>query len=644
MYTTPQIYDTAFYSGLLPDAILKISEWAEKNRTLTTKEAAEPGPWRNEKTPYLVPIMDDLSSDSDITVVVFMKGTQIGGTEVGQNFIGYTIDHDPCPMMLVTADEDLVKTHSKVRIDPLIEENPRIKEKVSVKKEKGRGRSMGFIDFVGGFLRLVGARSPTGLRMLPIRKLIFEECDGYVTDCGNEGDPCKLAEKRTTTFGAKKKIYYNSTPTLKSTSRIEPAYMATDQKKCWVPCPDCNEYQQLKFENLVYDNNEKEVIGEVKYACEHCGVLIEERNKTWMLARYDWRPDNPGAGDGKKSGYWMSTLYSPYGWHSWKEIVEDFLDATVPVTDWEKLKTFKNTILAETFTEEGETPDYERLFERQENYELGNIQNGVCFITCGMDIQKDRIEAEIIGHGRDRATWLIDYVVLIGDTEKPEVWEKARNLINRSYKYTINKKNYLFPINFTLVDSGYEADLVYVFCKTFPSNKVAPSKGYDDLPQMVGIPSAKDITTSGKKKRRGIRVWPIGASYGKKALYGRLRLPAPDKGEAHPAGYCHFGQVGKEYFRQLTGEELRAVRTKRGRIKYEWHRIRRNEVLDCRIMNMAAGHILGINDLTPEEWDVIESTLESRGALQVEKKPARKKKNKHENKKEEKQQESSYWG
>jgi phage terminase large subunit GpA-like protein len=71
----------AWRVGVLPPPLLRVSEWAEQRRRLSRKEAAEAGPWSNERTPYLVKIMDSLSWDSPYRQVIFMKGSQVGGTE-----------------------------------------------------------------------------------------------------------------------------------------------------------------------------------------------------------------------------------------------------------------------------------------------------------------------------------------------------------------------------------------------------------------------------------------------------------------------------------------------------------------------------------------------------------------------------------
>ena len=119
-----EVYGTAFSQGLRPESRLTVSEWADQYRLLSQRASAEAGRWRTARTPYLREIMDALSSSSPYERVVFMKGAQIGGTECGNNFVGYVIHHAPGPIMSIQPTVEMAKRNSKQRIDPLIEESP----------------------------------------------------------------------------------------------------------------------------------------------------------------------------------------------------------------------------------------------------------------------------------------------------------------------------------------------------------------------------------------------------------------------------------------------------------------------------------------------------------------------------------------
>jgi phage terminase large subunit GpA-like protein len=232
--------------GLKPRKRLTVSEWADENRFLTSDTSAEPGRWRTARTPYLKEPMDCLSDHSDIEEVVIMKGAQLGFTEAGNNWLAYIVDHTPAPTMLVLPTEQVVKDNSKIRIDPLFELTPCLKGKVTNKKSRDSGNTVNFKKFLGGYLAIAGANSPSSLRSKPIRRVMFDEVDAFPGDSGGEGDPVNLAKKRANTF-SRKKFFLISTPVDDSTSRIQPAFLNSDQRYFYVPCPDCGQKQKLVF-------------------------------------------------------------------------------------------------------------------------------------------------------------------------------------------------------------------------------------------------------------------------------------------------------------------------------------------------------------------------------------------------------------
>ena len=189
-----------FFRGLKPDSYMSVADWADAYRMLSSKSAAEPGRWRTSRTPYLREIMDCLSPRSPIQKVVFMKGAQIGGTECGNNWIGYIIHKAPGPIMAVSPTVEMAKRNSRQRIDPLIEDCPAIKSLVSPNRSRDKGNTMLSKDFQGGVLVMIGANSAVGLRSMPARYLFMDEIDGYPQDIEGEGDPILLAERRNGDF------------------------------------------------------------------------------------------------------------------------------------------------------------------------------------------------------------------------------------------------------------------------------------------------------------------------------------------------------------------------------------------------------------------------------------------------------------
>src|SRR5260370_5666022 len=155
-----EIYAHAAAEGALPDPLLTVSEWADQYRTLSQRASAEPGPWRTERTPYLREIMDCLSPSSPVETVVLMKGAQLGGTETGNNWIGYVVHQAPGPMLAVQPTVDMAKRNSKQRIDPLIEDCAILRELVSDPRSRDSINTMLAKEVAGCILVMTAANSP----------------------------------------------------------------------------------------------------------------------------------------------------------------------------------------------------------------------------------------------------------------------------------------------------------------------------------------------------------------------------------------------------------------------------------------------------------------------------------------------------
>lgn len=442
-----------FFKGVEPDSYMSVSDWADEYRMLSSKSASEPGRWRTARTPYLKEIMDCLSPKSPIQKVVFMKGAQIGGTECGNNWIGYIMHKAPGPIMAVSPTVEMAKRNSKQRIDPLIEECPALKHKVSAPRSRDSGNTMLSKDFPGGVLVMTGANSAVGFRSMPARYLFMDEIDGYPKDIDGEGDPILLAGRRTATFNKRKKIFLVSTPTIKGLSNIEQEFGLSDQRCYMVPCPYCGGFQKLEWSQIRAERES------VFYECEHCNKLIGEHYKTQMLSNGHWQAT--AQSDGITAGFHLSSLYSPVGWLSWKECVNIYEKTKKNPS---LIQGFQNTILGETFEQESDAPEWQRLYETRETYPIGTVPNGGLFLTAGVDIQKDRIECEVVAWGRQKQSWSVDYYVLDGDTAKPEVWAKLAEIVNKDYPHA---SGITMPIRVMCVDSGYATQDVYSFVRQF---------------------------------------------------------------------------------------------------------------------------------------------------------------------------------
>lgn len=595
--STEAILRAAAAAGARPDPLLTISQWADKYRTLSQRASSEPGQWRTDRTPYLRDIMDCLSPSSLIERTVFMKGAQIGGTECGNNWIGYVIHQAPGPMMAVQPTVEMAKRNSKQRIDPLIEESDVLRTLVHDPRSRDSGNTVLSKEFPGGVLVMTGANSAVGLRSMAARYLFLDEVDGYPGDVDGEGDPINLAMARTRTF-ARRKVFLVSTPKITGMSRIEAAFEESDKRYFAVPCPTCREAQVLKFPQLRWPKNEPD---KAVYVCEHCGQEIQNHQKQWMLPRGQWRAT--AKGDGKTAGFHLSSLYSPVGWFTWGDAAKQFEQAQ---KNSALLQVFVNTVLGDTWTLLGEAPDWKKLYDRREQYKFGLVPRGGIFITAGADVQRDRIEVEIVAWGRGKESWSIDYRVFEGDTARPQVWEKLSGLLNETFTTTTGLE---LPIIQLAVDSGYATNEVYEWARR-QGTRVVVIKGDSRAPAIIGSASPIEVGPLGVKLKRGVKVWPVNSGMAKEELYRWLRLERPtdedlEQGIPFPPGYCHFPRYSEEYFKQVTAEQLVAKLVK-GYRKLEWQKMReRNEALDCRVYARAAAARVGLDRFQEKHWKVV---------------------------------------
>lgn len=574
------VYKQAFLEGLRPDPDLTVSEWADQYRMLSNKASAEPGPWRTDRTPYLREIMDCMSSSSTIQKVVFMAGAQLGKTEGINNVVGYMISEAPGPAMFVQPTIEMAKRLSKQRLESLIHETPRLAEKVAPARSRDSGNTLFSKEYPGGILLLTGANSATGLRSAPCRWILLDEVDAFPHDVDGEGDPCALAERRASTF-SRRKIILTSTPTVKDMSRIETEYLASDQRRYFVPCPHCGHMQYLQWKNLQWRDGDSRTAA---YVCESCGTHIREHYKSEMLRKGEWRATATGE-DKRTAGFHLSSLYSPLGWKSWEEIVGEFLRAK---NDAPLLKTFVNTVLGETWEEEvGARLGADGLRERAEFYESNTVPQGASLVTAGVDVQDNRVAVGLYGWGQGEECWLMWHGEIYGDPAGKKLWSQVDDIINRTYPRADGESVKVSAVG---VDSGgHFTSEVYTYCRERRKKGVFALKGQSQRNKPpIGKPSKVDINYKGQVLKNSAELFPVGVDTIKSTLFGRLK-----HNETGP-GYIHFhNEAGQEYFKQLTAER-QVVRYVKGFAIREWKKKPgdRNEALDVLVYSYAALNFL----------------------------------------------------
>ncbi|HYE80865.1 MAG TPA: phage terminase large subunit family protein [Clostridia bacterium] len=566
--------------SVAPPPQITISQWAEKNRVLSRESSSQPGKWSNEKAPYQVEIMDAIT-DPLIEKVIAMMCSQSGKNEILNNAVGYFIDIDPCPILWIEPSLGDAEDYSKRRLDPLFADTKVLRDKVSEKKSRDSDNTILYKEFPGGSISLVGANSPRKLASKPIRVLIADEISGFPVSSGKEGDPLKLAEKRTITYPNRKKIFVSS-PGIKGACRVEEEYLAGTQEKWRKKCPECGTLEYINLNGVKFKHSKDEKgnykVWDIIYQCSQCGAEFDEYD--WMRAEGKWIADNPNAE--KIRSFHINAFVSP--WWKWEDIILEWLKVK---KDPAQYQVFKNTVLGETWEEEGEFENEDVLLERREEYPA-EIPDGVLLLVASVDVQDDRFEYEVVGYGRGEETWGIEKGMIMGVPDKPGTWQLLSDKLDTVYHFG---NGLGMKIACSCVDSGgHYTDEVYKFCKANERRRIFAIKG-------MGGPGYPLLYKLYRSKKEKAAVFILGVDSGKAKITGRLKII--EKGP----GYCHFPKdesrgYDRQYFKGLISEKLVKEKQK-GQIRLVWKKVasatKRNEPLDLRNYAQAAFEILNPN-------------------------------------------------
>lgn len=586
---------------LRPREPLTVSEWADRHRVLDGSTTPKPGKWRTDRTPYAREPMDRLGREDPCHTVVLMWGSQVAKSEIGLCWMGYVADFDPRPMMVVQPTIQTAERYSKKRIATTIAASPRLRELFGDPKSRTSGNAILEKSFPGGFLTITGANAPSGLSSDPIGALHLDEQDGHEGSAGVDGSPSALAIQRTAAF-ARRKILITSTPRLKETSKIEPAWKSSDRRWYFVPCPHCGVMQVLMWAGIRWERDDGEIVAH--YVCgagadaydeqfpdstipgcdgPGCGALIANHEKLGMLARGEWRATAVSKDPGVH-GYRLSALYAQHGlgW-TWSQIANQFLEAKDTP---EELKVWTNTRLAESWQEiPGKAMDPTGLMNRLEPYGDGRarrasgktpiVPDGVGVITAGVDVQANRIEVSFWGWGLHDESWLLDHIVLWGDPDDPALLEELEDLLRERWETASGATVDLVSAG---IDCGYRAEVIYEFVRAHRREKWLGIIGRSGR-----RPLWAHSTDKAKVKAKAYKPFVVGIDAAKEAIYSRLERTEPGP------GYIHLPTtLERAHVEQLVAETKMVTKSK-GHPVVSWYLPNgaRNEVLDCAVYAMA---------------------------------------------------------
>ncbi len=554
------------------------------------------------------------ATELGVRTITMMACTQLLKTTVMECIQGRFIHLDPGPMLAVYPKDDAAETYSKDRLAPMIRDTPVLKKLFGDAKAHDAGNTLSHKQFAGGHISMVGANSPTNLAMRPIRFLFADEIDKYPISAGSEGDPITLAEERQAEFSSNKLSVRACSPTIEGRSAIAASYEESDQRKAFVACPHCGGMQDLVWERVRWDTDDRDRIRPetARYVCVACEKPWSEADRLVALQRIEWRQTREFDCCGKRqrpeawkvvhgvgralcsecgrlavpnehAGFLAWKIHAPK--QSMRELVKKFRRALAKGP--EALKTFFNTQIARTWKETGEAPEWTAVYERRDRYKLGTCPAGVLMLFAGVDVQKDRLEVRVWGFGRERQRWLVDVRILPGSPTTAGVWAELTKLFATTWPHELGGE---MQVRDWGIDSAAFSSEVAAFVRSQRGRgNVHATRGHDKYDgAFLGV-GAMDVSAAGKKLSRGLKTLKIGVSFCKQELVGQLGLTKPIGDAPYPVGFVHLPEdVTDDEVKQLTSEQL-ATRVIRGRTKREWTIIegRRNEGLDAA--NIARG-------------------------------------------------------
>lgn len=543
----------------------------------------------------------DAVSDPSVTEVVVMKSAQIGWTEIVGNVVGYHVHQDPAPMLIVQPTIEMGEAWSKDRLAPMLRDSPALRGAVADPRARDAGNTLRHKTFAGGHLTIAGANSAASLASRPIRILLCDEVDRYPPSAGTEGDPVTLGRKRTTTFW-NRKVLLGSTPTIAGASRIEVAFNGSDKRRFWIPCAHCGEMQVLRWEQVRWENDDPSTAA---YHCATCGAAWTDVERWAAVRKGEWRAEAEFRGI---AGFHINELASP--WRKIEETVSDFLNAKGSL---EQLKAWRNTALGETWQEKGDAPEWERLIERREPFQMGVVPDGALVLTAGIDNQAapERLEITVWAWGAGYESWLIDTRQIYGSPAADEPWDEIAEILAKDWP---RESGGTMRIAKAAADTGGQHTAgVYAQLRRLRDPRIVPVKGVSGWNRATPVagPTFVDVTAGGKKVKRGLRLWTVAVDVFKAELYRRLWLSPREDGQ-RPAGWVHLPEgLEVEHVKQLVAEQLVTIKDRRGFARREWDKMRANEQLDMAVYARAALSVMGSDRYGERFWEMMRRGLKA---------------------------------
>ena len=569
---------------------LSISAWIEANRVLHESYAAEPGPKKIDRTPFVRPILEAWL-DPWVREIVVGKSAQIGLTDLAIDLVGHTAANDPSPMAVFLADQLTAEKVMVDRIQPMLRSTSCLREFVEeqrITKQEAYLRN-------GFNLTCSWASSIAQTASRPFKHLILDEINkpGY-SATGEEGSALGRLRQRQETF-ADSKLLMMSTPTGEA-GNVTRELASCDVIFDWcVPCPKCGAFQPLRWTpqtigdrktgGVVWDGGHEATLEQIettaRYQCGECQALWTTTQKNAAVMAGQAMPRGKPPARPRRVGFQLNRIMSLFPGGRLEKLVLDFIEAKRNLSDFQN---FVNSALGEPWVERVRENKAEDLTHCRADLPRGQVPDEAVVLTAGIDTQQDGFWFVIRAWAPDSTSWLIDCGYL-------PTWQELEELLfSTTYKSASGREHRIWR---ALIDSGgtkrdgeslSRTEEIYHWIRRNGQGRgcrVFCCKGSSKALQgNVLLGSPIDKTPSGKPMP-SLQIVSIDTDKLKDALWYRL-----DQAKDHAPQAAYINRETPDFWlRHLTAEEKR--RNRDGTM--EWVQVRRdNHLLDCEVYALAS--------------------------------------------------------
>ena len=582
--------------------------WAEMNVVFPERGTDFPGPYNRRLFPLLDEPLRALAPEDPCRTVTVVASAQASKTTLATIFTAGSLALDAGDILYTVATEALATKWSKTRLAPMLKQVPPLaaafpqaqRDRLDsvFYKERADGRAAIYVG---------GANSENSLSAISVKRQVQDELAKW--EVNDAGDPESQADDRSLAFEFAK-ILKISTPLVMPGCKITNSFLAGSQEKPFVPCPHCDEMQVLEWENMLacLDPSRPE---DAHFTCVDCGAAIEQHHRTAMMARVDWRAQNPAAMRHHRSFWWWAA-YFPL--QSWERIARTWFDAQ-GAADSEQ--TFLNQTAGRAYQAKSEAPPWEEIKARADLsvHVAGMVPASALVLFMGIDCQGDRVEWQVIGYGRNGRRDVIAYGVVPGHISEKETQTRLDDVLVQSF---ICDNGHRLGVERAAIDGNAYTEDVWGWARRHPHSRVIMVRGdgKDTAPSLQRVQREINPKT-GKKLKYARRFYNFGTSARKMGLYR-------DLAKDDPLAYRYVGiprGFSDDYFQQLTAER-RVAHKRHGSIVYRWEIDAgvRNEVLDTFLQADAAAENWGVRGTPETTWDRLEAAravvIEHQGDLE----------------------------